>query len=181
MTLRNLAIVLATSLFFGALSLASTGITYPPKQVAEEGTALTFRPTVNFIGPAMTCADNSGSNRTDCTITDSTGYATVADEGVSLTQRATVNFTGAGVVCVDNAGSSRTDCTIAGGGGASPLTTKGDLYTYSTTDDRQPVGADGLCLKANSANATGLEWGTCAAGGSGLTFGEVQRLTFMAQ
>ena len=178
---RTLAIIVATSLFFGTLTLASTGITYPPKQVQEEGTTLAFRPYLNFAGSSVTCADDSANNRTTCTLTDATGYTTVADEGTGLTARSTLNFTGAGVSCVDNAGSSRTDCTIAGGGGASPLTTKGDLYTYSTADDRLPVGTDGLCLKTNSAQATGLEWGTCAAGGSGLTFGEVQRLAFMAQ
>jgi hypothetical protein len=41
----------------------------------------------------------------------------------------------------------------------SPLTTKGDLYTYSTTGAALAVGADGKILKANSATATGLEWG----------------------
>lgn len=34
--------------------------------VAEEGSSLTQRATVNFIGPGA-CADNSGSARTDCT------------------------------------------------------------------------------------------------------------------
>jgi len=43
-------------------------------------------------------------------------------------------------------------------GGSSPLTTKGDLYTYSTTDTRLPVGTNGQVLSANSATATGLEW-----------------------
>jgi LysM repeat protein len=43
-------------------------------------------------------------------------------------------------------------------GGSSPLTTKGDLYTYSTTDARLPVGTNGHTLVANSATATGLEW-----------------------
>jgi hypothetical protein len=42
--------------------------------------------------------------------------------------------------------------------GISPLTTKGDLYTYSTEDARLPVGANGQVLTANSAQATGLEW-----------------------
>lgn len=45
-----------------------------------------------------------------------------------------------------------------GGGGASPLTTKGDIYTYDTADARLPIGTDGQVLKANSATATGLEW-----------------------
>ena len=58
-------------------------------------------------------------------------------------------------------------------GGASPLTTKGDIYTFTTVDARKPVGADGLCLKALASEATGLEWGSCAAGGSGLTYAEV--------
>ena len=55
-----------------------------------------------------------------------------------------------------------------GGGGSSPLTTKGDLYTYSTTDARLGVGTNGQVLTADSAEATGLKWAT-AGGGSGLT------------
>jgi hypothetical protein len=54
-------------------------------------------------------------------------------------------------------------------GGSSPLTTKGDLYTYSTTDARLPVGTNGHTLVANSSTATGLEW-QAPAGSSGPTF-----------
>lgn len=104
--------------------------------------------------------------------------AQVANEGVLLAQRLTINFAGAGVTCAD--GVEQTTCTIPGGG-ASPLTTKGDLYTFSTVDDRKPVGADGECLKADSAQATGLGWSACAPPGAGLTFGEVQRLAFISQ
>lgn len=44
---------------------------------------------------------------------------------------------------------------------ASPLTTKGDLYTFSTVDDRLPVGAtNGQVLQVNSVAATGLAWST---------------------
>lgn len=44
------------------------------------------------------------------------------------------------------------------GGNTSPLTTKGDLYTFSTDNDRLPVGVNGQILVANSAAATGLAW-----------------------
>lgn len=44
------------------------------------------------------------------------------------------------------------------GGGASPLTTKGDLYTYDTGDQRLAVGGNGDSLIADSTEATGLKW-----------------------
>lgn len=53
---------------------------------------------------------------------------------------------------------------------ASPLTTKGDILTFTTTNARLAVGANGKVLKANSAAATGLEWGNAGGGGGSLNW-----------
>ena len=49
-------------------------------------------------------------------------------------------------------------------GAVSPLTTKGDLYTFGSSDTRLGVGSNGQLLAANSSTATGLEWQTPASG-----------------
>ena len=45
---------------------------------------------------------------------------------------------------------------------ASPLTTKGDVYTYSTANARLAVGGDYGFLQADSTAATGLAWNASA-------------------
>lgn len=54
---------------------------------------------------------------------------------------------------------------VAVGGSSSPLTTKGDLFGYSTTNARVPVGTNGQVLTADSAEALGVKWASPAASG----------------
>lgn len=53
-------------------------------------------------------------------------------------------------------------------GAASPLTTKGDVYGFGTSDARIPIGANDTVLTADSTQALGLKW-AAPAGGGGMT------------
>jgi hypothetical protein len=52
-------------------------------------------------------------------------------------------------------------------GKPSPLTTKGDLWTFGTADARLPVGSNGQVLTADSTQPLGVKWATPSSGGSG--------------
>jgi len=56
--------------------------------------------------------------------------------------------------------------TGGGGGSTSPLTTKGDVWGYSSADARIPIGTNGQVLTADSAQTLGLRWATPAPTGT---------------
>ncbi len=64
----------------------------------------------------------------------------------------------------------------SGGGTATPLTTKGDVLTYSTVPARLAVGTNGLVLTADSTASVGVKWaapgsGTVSSAGTSFTGG----------
>jgi hypothetical protein len=86
----------------------------PPLRIYEDGSRLPTRFSLNFIGAGVTCADNSTTKRTDCTVTGGGGgggYDTIANAGTPVTQRSTFNFDG-NIVATDNPGATRTDITL---------------------------------------------------------------------
>lgn len=75
-----------------------------------------------------------------------------------------VNAINAVIVAISGSGSSSAAFSTL-----SPLTTKGDLLGYSTTDVRLPIGTDGYVLTADSSQATGLKWAAGGGGGGNFT------------
>lgn len=61
------------------------------------------------------------------------------------------------VVTVD-ANGIITNISQASNTAGSPLTTKGDIYTFSTVNDRLPLGTNGYVLTVSTGTSTGLAW-----------------------
>lgn len=53
---------------------------------------------------------------------------------------------------------------------SSPLTTAGDIWIYSTSNSRLPVGTNGQILFARSTTATGLSWETPLGTGASMIY-----------
>lgn len=73
-------------------------------------------------------------------------------------------LTNAAVVTIAQGGTGQTTATAAFNA-LDPLTAKGDVLAHDGTNSiRLAVGSNGLCLKADSAQTSGLAWGTCGSG-----------------
>ena len=104
-----------------------------------------------------------------CTVT--AGTATVATAGSAILPQ-----NDAGILYFTATGASIFYDFIQVGA-ASPLTTKGDIYTFSTSDTRLAVGTNGQVLTADSSEATGLKFATPAAGGGMTQIGSTTTLS----
>lgn len=135
--------------------------------IKDEGTALTARAGLNFVGSGVTATDDSANNQTIVTIPGVTSTAhTIQDEGTPLTARTGLNFVGSGVTATDDVANNRTTVTIPGGSssaGIDPaiLTAKGDIISASAASTpsvlHQP-GTNGRVLTTNLSTTPGLAW-----------------------
>lgn len=70
--------------------------------IADEGTSRAARGTLNFIGAGVSCVDNSGASRTDCTIAGGSTFATTYSS-TATDNRISLNSTGGALSIRDNA------------------------------------------------------------------------------
>lgn len=91
-----------------------------------------------------------------CVGNRSSGNVTVNANGGGLLQLMLGGSTQATFTCTNiGSGAGSWDVAYSSAGTTSPLTTKGDVYVYSTINARQPVPSDYAHLIADSAQTTG--------------------------
>lgn len=137
--------------------------------VAESGTGTAPAPTVALAPPDIILCDGTGWREIDVSST----YTAQSASNVGFVPAGTIGSTNvqAAVEEVATEAANAANLTsgvvaVARGGTAIGSYTKGDLLAASatTTLTKLGVGTNGQVLKANSATATGLEWGSTGSG-----------------
>ncbi len=163
--------------FTGAISASNLSGTNTGDQTITLTSDVTGSGTGSF---ATTIANSAVTNAKMANMTQGTfkGRAAAAGTGAPTdltgTQATAMldTFTSGAQGLVPASGGSSTSLfltqagTFASAGTTSPLTTKGDIYGYSTTNDRLPVGANNTFLMADSSQTLGLAYTASTGSGS---------------
>lgn len=145
-------------------------------QAIDLTTGLTFNPSTNLLATTTfsgaltgTASGNTtySANNHGVVLSSATNAMTVIAPNASTAFPLVSGGTGAdpswALLSIAGGGTGQSTASAAFGA-LSPLTTKGDVLTYSTVNARLPVGADGLVLTTDSTQTTGLKWSTASAG-----------------
>jgi hypothetical protein len=127
-------------------------------------TDMDFTWITNDVGDitAVTAGTGISGGGTSGAVTVTNSMATAITTAGDL-----IKGTGSGTFDRLGIGSTGQVLTVAGGapswatptsGLSSPLTTKGDVWGYSTTNARVAVGTNGYVLTADSTESTGVKW-----------------------
>lgn len=157
------------------LSLSSTSLGFlPPRMTTTQRDAIsspgnglviynTTTGVLNFYNGSVWGAVGSGSGTVTSVAATSSGSLSISGSPITTSGTLTIDIANVGT-----AGSYAYVTTNAKGqviAGYPVITTKGDIYVYSSGVDRLPVGTNGQVLTADSTTAYGLKW--AAAGGTG--------------
>ena len=120
---------------------------------------------VTATGPGSAAASLvATSNATLTTLSGLTTASSLASIGTITS--GTWNAT---TIAINHGGTGQTTASAAFGA-LSPLTTKGDLLSFSTVNARLPVGSDGQVLTADSGQTLGVKWATPSVSNASLVW-----------
>lgn len=173
--------------FTANFTITGSGDTQASLTSSGSAITATLPPAANRKGQIVWVTDESGAISTTNTLSVVAGAGDTLDRSVTMskpydlrqfqsdgshgwTLREKPSFgpTSPGLVPAASASPSATKYLDETGAfsipvGTTLLTTKGDLYTFSTVAARLPVGADGYYLTADSTQTTGLKWAALPA------------------
>jgi hypothetical protein len=144
-----------------SVGVSSTDLSVSGSPITTSGTitlninaaAVTLGKMANLAANSI-IGNNTGSPATPLALTASQVKTLLAIAYTDVSGLATVAHTGA-------------YSDLTGTPAAQPLTTKGDLFGFSTVAARIPIGTDTFVLTADSTQTLGLKWAAAAAGVSG--------------
>lgn len=132
--------------------------------VYDEGAYLGEAEGVNLVGTAVVASANTSLPGVyDITVTGGSGGAPVDATYVVMSLDPTLTnerkLTAGTNITITDGGANGNVTISASGGATSPLTTKGDIWGFSTVDARIPVGQDNYVLIADSSQTLGVRYG----------------------
>lgn len=170
----------------GNLNLATTTssralVTDASKNVISATTTAAEIGFVNGVTSAIQTQLN-GKQATGNYITALTGPVTASGPGSATSTITATGVTAGSYTNMNATVNAAGQITTAsnGTGGSSPLTTKGDLYTFSTVNARLPVGTDTFVLTADSTQTNGIKWAASPTGSGTVNSGTANQVAYYA-